>query len=125
MARLFEVQPAALGTCLDVAPSNAIPYEFAAKVPCPLTQAGLNVNVDTTKLSEGRHTIGVALEDAAGNRVNVVGPAARFLVRNARPNGRPAARTRHGRVRMWFALNRQTELTTRVGRRGCDARLAA
>jgi hypothetical protein len=115
--RLFEVQPAALGTCLDVAPSNTNPYEFAAKVPCPLTQAGLNVNVDTRKLSEGVHTIGVALEDAAGNRVNVVGPAARFRVRNARPNGRPAARTRHGRVRMWFALNHKTHLTTRVGRR--------
>jgi hypothetical protein len=115
--RVSEVQPAALGTCLDVLPSNTNPYEFAAKVPCPLTQAGLNVNVNTRKLSEGRHTIGVALEDAAGNRVNVIGPAARFRVRNARPNGRPAARTRHGRVRMWFALNHQAELTTRVGRR--------
>jgi hypothetical protein len=115
--RLFEVQPAAFGTCVDIAPANANPYEFAAKVPCPLTQAGLNVNVDTTRLSEGWHTIGVALEDAAGNLVNVVGPAARFRVRNARPNGRPAARTRQGRVRMWFALNRKTHLTTRVGRR--------
>ena len=115
--KLFEVQPAALGTCLDADPSNANPYEFAAKVPCPLTQAGLSVNVNTTKLSEGAHTIGVALEDAAGNRVDVVGPGARFTVRNARPNGRPAARTRQGRVRMWFAANHKRSYTTQVGRR--------
>jgi hypothetical protein len=113
----FEVQPAALGTCTDVDPTNSNPYEFPAKVPCPLTQAGLSVAIDTTKLAEGAHTIGVALEDAAGNAVNVVGPASRFTVRNARPNGSPAGRTVNGRLRMWFASNRGRRHTIRAGRR--------
>jgi hypothetical protein len=114
--RTFEIQPAALGTCTDIDPSNGNPYEFTAKVPCPLSQAGLSVAIDTTKLSEGRHSIGITLEDAAGNAVNVVGPAARFTVRNARPNGSPAGRTARGRVRTFFAANREREYTTRIGR---------
>jgi hypothetical protein len=114
--KTFEVQPAAFGTCADIDPSNSNPYEFPAKVPCPLTQAGLSLAIDTTKLSEGQHTIAITLEDAAGNSAAVVGPV-RFTVRNARPNGLPAGRTARGRVRMWFASNRETTLTTRIGRR--------
>jgi hypothetical protein len=114
--KTFEVQPAAFGTCADIDPANSNPYEFPAKVPCPLTQAGLSLAIDTTKLTEGRHTIAIALEDAAGNSAGVVGPA-RFTVRNARPNGLPAGRTARGRVRMWFAANRETALTVRTGRR--------
>jgi hypothetical protein len=115
--KLFEIQPAALGTCQDVNPSNSNPYEFGAKVPCPLTQAGLTVNVDTTKLTDGEHTIGIALEDAAGNQADVVAPNTKFTVRNAVPNGSPAGRTAAGRVRMWFAVNHTTRETTVVGRR--------
>jgi hypothetical protein len=81
------------------------------------------VNVETTKLAEGRHTIGVGSRTrrATGSSGR---HAASFRVRNARPNDRPAARTRHGRVRMWFAVNRQIHVTTRVGRR-VATRLAA
>ena len=115
--KLFEVQPAAFGTCADIDPSNSNPYEFPARVPCPYSQAGLSVAIDTTKLSEGRHSIGVNLEDAAGNVAAVVAAGTRFTVRNARPNGSPAGRTRRGRVRMFFAENRETSFTTIVGQR--------
>jgi hypothetical protein len=115
--KVFEVQPAAFGTCADIDPSNGNPYEFPAKVPCPYSQAGLSVAIDTTKLSEGRHSIGVNLEDAAGNVAAVVAAGTRFTVRNARPNGSPAGRTRRGRVRMFFAENRETEFSSIVGQR--------
>jgi hypothetical protein len=104
-------------------PHEHEPVRVAAKAPCPLTKADLNVNVETTKLAEGRHTIGVGSRTrrATGSSGR---HAASFRVRNARPNDRPAARTRHGRVRMWFAVNRQIHVTTRVGRR-VATRLAA
>jgi hypothetical protein len=115
--KLFEIQPAAFGTCTDIDPSNSNPYEFPARVPCPYSQAGLSVAIDTTKLSEGRHSIGVNLEDAAGNVAAVVAAGTRFTVRNARPNGSPAGRTRRGRVRMFFAENRETAFSSVVGQR--------
>ncbi len=116
--KTVEIQPAAFGTCADIDPSNANPYEFPAKVPCPLTQAGLSVAIDTTKLERGapqhqRRPRGRRRQ----RRRTSSGRRRRFTVRNARPNGSPAGRTKRGRVRMFFAANRENEYTTRIGRR--------
>jgi hypothetical protein len=98
----YEVKPAALGACADIDPSNANAYEFSGAVPCPLSQVGLTTTVDTTKLTEGVHTIQVDVEDAAGNRAPVVAQGTRFTVRNGKANGSPAGRTANGRLKMWF-----------------------
>jgi hypothetical protein len=115
--KVHEVKPLALGACADADPSNTSPYEFAGAVPCPLSQVGLTTTVDTTKLSDGVHTIGVTVEDAAGNAVPVVASGTRFTVRNGRPNGSPAGRTAHGRLKMWFASNKRTRRASRYGTR--------
>jgi hypothetical protein len=113
----YSIQPLALGNCSDVDPTNANPFEFAAKVPCPLSQQGLTVNVDTTKLADGAHTIGVVLQDASGNDVDVVAPNTKFTVRNAKANGTPGGRVVNGRLRMFFAANRTQNYTSVVGER--------
>jgi hypothetical protein len=63
--------------CRDVVPGGD-PYQFAHRCPCPL-EAGATVSVDTSALSEGRHVVAVHVEDAAGNRTTVFGPAARTV----------------------------------------------
>ena len=65
------------GRCRDVDPSGD-PYEFAFRLPCPLS-AGATVTVDTTALADGPHTIAVLVEDAAGNTVTAYGPATRTV----------------------------------------------
>jgi hypothetical protein len=69
-------------------------YEFAYRRPCPLT-GGAVVALDTTTLSEGRHTIAVEVEDAAGNAVTVYGPSTRTVDNvppaSPRPSPRPPA----------------------------------
>jgi hypothetical protein len=115
--KLFEAKPLALGTCTDLDPTNANPYEFAGAVPCPLSQVGLTTTIDTTKLTDGVHTIAVTVEDAAGNSTPVVAAGSRFTVRNGRANGSPAGRTAHGRLKMWFASNHKTQRASRYGTR--------
>jgi hypothetical protein len=115
--KLYEAKPVASGACSDIDPSNANPYEFAGAVPCPLSQVGLTSTIDTTKLTDGVHTIGVDVEDAAGNRTAVVAQGSRFTVRNGTPNGSPAGRTANGRLKMWFASNKATRRTSRFGTR--------
>jgi hypothetical protein len=115
--KLYEAKPLALGTCTDLDPSNANPYEFSGAVPCPLSQVGLTTTIDTTKLDEGTHTLSIHVEDAAGNSTPVIAPNSRFTVRNARPNGSPAGRTANGRLKMWFASNKSTRRSSRFGTR--------
>jgi len=115
--QVYEAKPVALGACSDLDPSNANPYEFAGAVPCPLSQVGLTSTIDTTKLEDGVHTIGVTVEDAAGNSAVVVAPGSRFTVRNGVPNGSPAGRTANGRLRMWFDATKGLRQTSRFGQR--------
>jgi hypothetical protein len=115
--KLYEAKPVALGACADLDPSNANPYEFAGAVPCPLSQVGLTSTIDTTKLEDGVHTIGVTVEDAAGNSAVVVAPGSRFTVRNGVPNGSPSGRTVNGRLKMWFDESKGLRLTSRFGTR--------
>ena len=115
--KLYEAKPVALGACADIDPSNSNPYEFAGAVPCPLSQVGLTSTIDTTKLTDGVHTIGVSVEDAAGNSTPVVAPGSRFTVRNGVPNGSPAGRTANGRLKMWFRDTRTSRETSVFGTR--------
>jgi hypothetical protein len=58
------------GACADVNPANSDPYEFADGQPCKLS-AGGTVQLDTTAVPEGIHTIGLRMEDASGNRTTI------------------------------------------------------
>jgi len=87
--------PVAVGDarCRDAIPGGD-PYQFAHRRPCPL-EASATVAVDTTPLAEGRHVVSVHVEDAAGNRTTVFGPAARTVDNVPEPPapGPPAATT--------------------------------
>jgi hypothetical protein len=72
--------------CRDVLPGGD-PYQFAFRQPCP-PAAGATVALDTTVLSDGRHTIAVKVADAAGNEMTALGPVTR-AVDNV-PDPRPA-----------------------------------
>lgn len=65
------------------------PYRFALRVPCPRAASG-RVALDTTALADGRHSVEVIVEDAAGNRTTVYGPATK-TVRNQPPPPPPPA----------------------------------
>jgi hypothetical protein len=114
---VIAVTPAALGTCTDINPANDNPFEFAGAVPCPLSQVALTSSIDTTKLSDGVHTISIAVEDAAGNSTPVITPNTRFTVRNGVPNGSPAGRVTQGRLNIWFAANKKIRKTSIYGQR--------
>ena len=115
--QVISVTPAAAGTCTDINPSNSNPYEFAGAVPCPLSQVALTSSIDTTKLTDGVHTISIAVEDAAGNSTPVIAPNTRFTVRNGVPNGSPAGRVTQGRLKMWFNTNKKIRKTSIYGQR--------
>jgi hypothetical protein len=53
-------------------------HRFAYRRPCPLS-GGAVVALDTRALADGRHTIAVAVEDAAGNAVTMYGPTTRTV----------------------------------------------
>lgn len=59
------------GRCVDVEPNNNNPYEFATPEPCPSALDG-EVEYDTHGLRDGPHTWRLSIEDAAGNRSNVL-----------------------------------------------------
>lgn len=115
--KAFDIQAVALAPCVDANPAGGTPYEFQAKQPCPLSVAGFTTPIDTNRLSEGNHTAEVLIEDAAGNRSIVVGPAFRFSVQRGNPNGSPASVD--GRVVAYFANSktRRTRGTIRVNTR--------
>lgn len=54
------------GRCTDAGLDPGSAYEFVRGVPCRLSTAG-DVDLDTTQLSEGEHTVRVLVEDGAGN----------------------------------------------------------
>jgi hypothetical protein len=66
------------GRCADVDPSNANPHEFVHAQPCPLSNSG-DVDIDTTSLPEGQHSMRLLIEDAAGNRTTAWGPTTKQI----------------------------------------------
>jgi hypothetical protein len=95
-------------------------YQFAFRRPCPLT-AGAVVAVDTTTIPDGRHTIAVAVEDAAGNVTTVYGPSTRTIdnVPAPPPPRRPAAPAPRYTVSAWLERRgrRAASVVTRYGER--------
>ncbi|MDP9347356.1 MAG: hypothetical protein M3P44_16890, partial [Actinomycetota bacterium] len=63
------------GRCADAVADNGDPYEFQHRVPCKAQVDGVEVPLDTRALSDGAHLLRVRVEDAAGNRTAVYGPA--------------------------------------------------
>jgi hypothetical protein len=68
--------------------------EFAAAQPCPLRIDNGSLAIDAARLPQGRHTVRVLLEDAAGNRTAVFGPVTRNITASEAigPGSDPALR---------------------------------
>jgi hypothetical protein len=80
------------GRCADVAPDDGDAYEFQYAVPCRLQIGGIQAALDTRALSDGDHLVRVRVEDAAGNRSAVYGPAT-MTVANGAPTSAPTTTT--------------------------------
>jgi hypothetical protein len=108
--------------CRDIGPSPSV-NEFAAAQPCPLRIDGATLEVDTAKLPQGRHSVRVLLEDAAGNRTAIFGPVVRSIAANGAigPGSDPALRgaaNGHG-------ASDQAQLSAHWGVRGSRTRLVS
>jgi hypothetical protein len=81
------------GTCRDLATDPSL-NGFAAAQPCPLRIDNGSLDIDTTKLPQGQHTVRVLLEDAAGNRTAIFGPVTRTITSSEAigPGSDPALR---------------------------------
>jgi hypothetical protein len=114
------------GSCRDIGPRADV-NEFAAAQPCPTRIDSGSLDIDTAKLAQGRHTVRVLLEDAAGNRTVIFGPVVRDITANGAigPGSDPALRgaangdgasdqsilTAH-----WGKRSHRTRLVSRFGR---------
>jgi hypothetical protein len=113
--------------CVDVGPDPNV-REFASAQPCPTRIDGGALDVDTSELPQGDHTVRILLEDAAGNRTPIFGPVTRRIDAGAAvgPGSDPALRgaangdgasdlarlTAH-----WGQRGSRTLLVSRFGRR--------
>ena len=98
------VVPDASGRCVQVDPAD--PNSFKWPQPCPL-EVGTTVSLDTATLPEGTRSIGVVLEDAAGNRTTLAAPAVRTVVHRGTPNGGDGAVVkRTGRYTVTTSFNK-------------------
>ena len=99
------VVPDASGRCVQVDPAD--PNSFKWPQPCPL-EVGTTVSLDTATLPEGTRSIGVVLEDAAGNRTTLAAPAVRTVVHRGTPNGGDGAVVkRTGRYTVTTSFNKR------------------
>jgi hypothetical protein len=118
----LSATPVSGDTCADADPADTDPYEFVATVPCPTSINGLSASVDTTKLSNGNHTVEVLVEDAAGNRSPVLLPRT-ITVANPLPtpvtpkalNGINA--DTQATLKTWFDRNQKRTFSSRYGHR--------
>ena len=80
-------------TCRDLGLDPAV-HGFAAATPCPARIDDGALDVDTSKLPQGQHTVRVLLEDAAGNRTSIFGPVTRTITSSEAigPGSDPALR---------------------------------
>jgi hypothetical protein len=79
--------------CRDIGPSASV-NEFAAAQPCPLRIDDGALDIDSAKLPQGRHSVRMLLEDAAGNRTAIFGPVVRNIAASGAigPGSDPALR---------------------------------
>lgn len=61
---------------------------FVSPKPCPSAVGGMQT-IDTRALPEGRHTVRVVVEDAAGNQTTAYGPTTKTLRRTVAGDGGP------------------------------------
>jgi hypothetical protein len=103
------------GDCSDVGPNPAV-AEYAAAEPCPLRIDDGSLDIDTSRLPQGQHTVRVLLEDAAGNRTAIFGPVVRRISASGAvgPGSDPALR---GAANGEGASDQAT-LTAHWGKRG-------
>jgi hypothetical protein len=108
--------------CRDIGPSASV-NEFAAAQPCPLRIDGGTLDVDSAKLPQGRHTVRVLLEDAAGNRTAIFGPVVRSIAATGAigPGSDPALRG----AANGDGASDQARLTAHWGVRGSRTRLVS
>jgi hypothetical protein len=115
--------PVAIGDdrCRDLLAGGS-DHQFAFRRPCPLSGSAV-VALDTTAIPDGRHTIAVAVEDAAGNATTLYGPTTRAVdnVREPPPAPRPSAPAPAARITVTAWLERRrhraTTVTARYGER--------
>lgn len=110
------------GKCVDANLGNGDPHEFLDRQPCKLS-ANVTIALDTTRVTDGDHTIRVRVLDAAGNSATVYGPAA-FRVSNGlraaasvgrgAPNGSRASDA--ARLNVRFARTSAPRYTAPFGR---------
>jgi len=62
------------GKCVDAGEDPTNDYEFDALVPCKLSVQNASISVDTSQLPPGDDVLRVYVEDAAGNRTDVISP---------------------------------------------------
>lgn len=62
------------GKCVDAGEDPTNDYEFDALVPCKLSVQSASISIDTSQLPPGDDVLRVYVEDAAGNRTDVIGP---------------------------------------------------
>jgi hypothetical protein len=106
------------GRCRDILAGGS-EYQFAFRRPCSLVGSAV-VALDTSTIPDGRHTVAVAVEDAAGNATTLYGPATRAIDNVPDPPlhaPRPAAPPI--RVTAWFERrgHRATTVTVPYGER--------
>jgi hypothetical protein len=79
--------------CEDIGPDPTA-REFDRPQPCPLRIDAGTLDVDSAKLPQGRHSVRVLLEDAAGNRTAIFGPVVRSIAASGAigPGSDPALR---------------------------------
>jgi hypothetical protein len=112
----------AAGVCRDIGPSPDV-NEFAAAQPCPLRIDNGSLDVDTSKLPQGQHSVRVLLEDAAGNRTAIFGPVVRTIAANGAvgPGSDPVLRG----AANGSGASDQAELSAHWGKRGSRTRLVS
>jgi hypothetical protein len=110
------------GHCEDVGP-DAGAREFDRPRPCPLRIDGGALDIDSAKLPQGRHTVRVLLEDAAGNRTAIFGPVVRSIAATGAigPGSDPALRG----AANGDGASDQARLTAHWGKRGSRTRLVS
>jgi hypothetical protein len=110
------------GFCHDIGPSPDV-NEFAAAQPCPLRIDDGSLDIDSSKLPQGQHTVRVLLEDAAGNRTAIFGPVVRRISASGAvgPGSDPALRG----AANGDGASDQATLTAHWGKRGGRTRLVS
>lgn len=118
--KVAQAIPLGPAPCADVNPADSDPYQFDVPVPCPGVVRGAAAGINVRSLTPGPHGVEIAVEDAAGNQVNVVGPVEFPKANVVAGSSADVAAALTGRLRMWFVESRRGDrkrLSSRFGTR--------